>query len=246
MYQVVINGQIQGVYSDLNQAQQAYNNALGLSNGGGSSSPVGQGLLSGSNTGGNGAMDPNQTFVLADGSAKNRAQLISGLQGAGSTANLNGLSNQQLVQMSNDAYSNGQQAIQNQAATAGANAKNATDLFSTLNNLAGVLSSSPAAADLLPAINAALQNLGYPAISLPQGSPGGIMPNAITPAEWDALPAESKQLILAAWQARGGNPNDFLAGINAQRPGYTGNPNAASVSPGQAPNPTVHLAPLGA
>ncbi len=115
---------------------------------------------------------------------------------------------------------------------AGAQAKNSTDLLSALASLMSI-GNSPMLSSMLPIINQALQQLGFPPINVNAGS-AAVMPNGIDPATWDALPQSAKTIILAAWQARGGNPADFQKGIDSQRP--TGsNLNA---------NPTARYAPL--
>lgn len=92
--------------------------------------------------------------------------------------------------------------------------------------------SGPFGPGMVPVINAALQALGLPPIQTGGGLGHDVMPNGITPAMWDAMPQAAKQLILLAWQARGGASEDFLAGINAQRPSggaITGNAQSGTV-----------------
>src|SRR5690348_4570234 len=67
---------------------------------------------------------------------------------------------------------------------------------------------------LLAPLNADLQKLGLPGVSV--GGPG-VQANSISPAQWDALPDAMKQQLLQAYQAQGGDPKAFLAGIDAQR-----------------------------
>ncbi len=122
------------------------------------------------------------------------------------------------------AYGRQQQAV-TQATLADAQSRLATSLLSQLNGQMGP--------GLVPAINSALAALGMPAISNGQTlGAEGLMPNAISPAMWDAMPDAAKQMILLGYQARGGDPKDFVAGIDAQRP------------KGAGAGANVHYAPL--
>lgn len=105
------------------------------------------------------------------------------------------------------------QNLQNQAKTTQALAQSqlAQYLIGQLNG--------PLAPSLLAPINGALASLGLPGIGGGSAlASQGVIPNQLTAAQWDALPDAAKQLIILAWQARGGDPKDFLAGIDAQRP----------------------------
>ncbi len=91
-----------------------------------------------------------------------------------------------------------------------------TSQVSQLNNLLSQAKNYPGA---MTAVNALMSSLGLPPITTgEQLGATGIMPNQINPAMWDAMPAAAKALVLAAWEARGGDPADFTAGIDAQRP----------------------------
>ena len=109
-------------------------------------------------------------------------------------------------------------------------ARNASlpSLVSVLNNTYG-----PAAVNT---INGLLQQMGLPPLGTSAGP--GVLPNGISPAQWDAMPDAAKQIILQAWAMRaGGDPataaKDFIKQIDSQRPS------------GAAPSSeAVHYAPL--
>ncbi len=97
---------------------------------------------------------------------------------------------------------------------------------SQLNNLLSQAKSYPGA---MTAINQLMSDLGLPPITTgAQLGSTGIMPNQINPAQWDAMPQAAKALILAAYEATGGNPADFTAGIDAQRPAGRGSTSVAT------------------
>lgn len=117
-----------------------------------------------------------------------------------------------------------QQAQANWQAQFDQTAKNQQNtLYSNLSNYLTNQLNTPMGPGLVNTLNASLTGLGLPGVGTSAGE--GVLPNAITPAEWDALPNAIQQQILSAWQARGGDIKSFMASIDAQRPHgpqYTG------------------------
>lgn len=194
--------------------------------------------------------DPNRVFTAGNGESQTWASLIDNvakasgmdraivaamdpqtLQNVWNGMIAKGTSDQQAANYQRDAAQAQQMAQQNFNLN---QAKMQTDWQKAMADTLTSALKGPFGPGMIPVLNADLQKLGLPQVNINGGNgqgQQGVMPNGISPAAWDALGTAAQQMILQAWQARGGDPKDFLAGIDAQRPSSGGGSVTARYAP---------------
>ncbi|HZP25627.1 MAG TPA: hypothetical protein VFB90_01120 [Dehalococcoidia bacterium] len=98
-------------------------------------------------------------------------------------------------------------------------AKNQNDILANFLGTVFKQGPGPFGASYLPIVQSLAKALNIPLPdSLTAGPNSSVNPDNISPAIWDQLPKETQMDLMNDWVNAGGNADDFLARINAQRP----------------------------